>query len=102
MLSPVNKLKHKKEVLARFKDLLNRDMDNHLVKRKHALSLAAGRLDGLSPLKKLSGGFAFVTNEAGKRVKCVDDLNVGDDMVVNVTDGFFKTKVYAKEGKDGR
>jgi len=102
LLSPVTKIKHKKEVLIRFKELLSRDMDNLLVKRKHALSLYAGHLDGLSPLKKLSSGYSFVTDESGKRVRGVDDLNVGDNMIVNVTDGFFKTKVVSKEGKDGR
>ena len=46
--------------------------------------------------------YEVVTDENGKRVKSVSDLNVGDEMKVNVTDGFFKTKVVSKEGKDGR
>ena len=101
-LSPSNRIKHKKEILIRLKELLQRDMDNLLVERKHALSLAAGRLDGLSPLKKLSSGYSFVTDENSKRVKSIEDVNVGDKLIVNVTDGFFKTEVVAKEGKDGR
>ena len=102
LLSPVTKIKHKKEVLLRLKELLTKDFDNLLVERKHNLMLLAGRLDGLSPLKKLSSGYSFVTDDKGKRVKSINDLNVGDEMKVNVTDGFFKTKIVSKEGKDGR
>ena len=36
---------------------------NRCYKRKHRLALASSRLDGLSPLKKLGGGYGFIQDE---------------------------------------
>ena len=62
-------------------------MENKLSRYENRLISVSGRLDGLSPAKKLATGFGYVTNEAGKRVDSAADLSVGDSMIVRIKDG---------------
>ena len=45
---------------------------------RHRLALDAGRLDALSPLKKLSGGYGFVTDSRGNAVRSIGQTGTGD------------------------
>ncbi len=58
-----------------------------LTERKHRLALISGKLDGLSPLKRLSGGFGFVTDADGRAVTSVARLAVGQLVDLRLADG---------------
>lgn len=89
LLSPEKQLNDRRQRLADMESRLERMMEENLglsrrkledrrrrlearmalglTEGKHRLALLSGRLDGLSPLKKLGGGFGFVTDaEAGR------------------------------------
>ena len=92
LLSPVNKLAENKKHLENIKDALKNGMKNSLIMNKHRLEIDAGKLHGLSPLVKLSSGYAYVTSE-GRNVKSVSDVNKDDLMTINVTDGYIIGRV---------
>lgn len=92
-LSPEVKLKERRMRLLHLEEKLEAAMDNRLSQYKHKMALEAQRLDGLSPLKKLSGGYAFVSDEQGNRIKDIHQLSPGDELSVHLIGGQAKTKV---------
>ena len=90
---PRHQLNQKRQRLADMQDELERLMAEKLTDRKHRLALISGRLQGLSPLARLSGGFGFLTGEDGRRVESVAQVSPGQELAVRVRDGTFKTKV---------
>ena len=50
-------------------------------------------LDSLSPLKTMLRGYSVATNEKGKLVTSISNINVGECMTLKVTDGTINTKV---------
>lgn len=57
------------------------------------LLAVAGRLEGLSPAKRLAGGFAHVSTPQGKTVTSVQQLTPGDTLLVRLKDGTAETTV---------
>ena len=53
----------------------------------------AERLKALSPLNRLRGGFAYVTDEDGKAVRSVSDLRTGDTASLRFRDGEAKAEI---------
>jgi exodeoxyribonuclease VII large subunit len=60
---------------------------------ENRLIAVSGRLDGLSPAKKLSTGFGYVTDGSGNRVDSVEMLSVGDAMTIRIKDGSITGRV---------
>lgn len=54
---------------------------------KHRLGLLSERLEGMSPLKKIAGGYGFVTDGNGKRLDSVENIQAGDEFHVQLRDG---------------
>ena len=52
-------------------------------------------LDSLSPLKTMSRGYSVVNNSKGELISKVSDVNIGDDIVIKVTDGKINAKVHS-------
>ena len=93
-------LKENRRSLEQQKQCLNRQMTGKLEKEKHRLALNASRLEGLSPLKKLSAGYGFVQKESGEAIRSVKQAKPGDTLRVYVTDGSFETLVKEVEMAD--
>ena len=72
-------------------------MDQKLRDKKHWLAYLSGQLYGLSPLKKLSSGFGFVTDQSGRRVDTVEKLEEGQVMKVQLADGQVTAQVLQVE-----
>lgn len=92
-LSPEAKLKEKRMRLLHLEEKMESAMDGCVERQKHRLALAAQRLDGLSPLKKLSSGYAFVRDDKGQSIRNAGQLNVGDELSVHLIGGHAKAKV---------
>ena len=69
------------------KDALMRQMERRLDQDKKRLAVISGTMWGLSPLKKLSQGYGFVTDESGERLASVKQAPVGSRIHVQVMDG---------------
>lgn len=90
---PHFKLSEKRRNLADMEGKLNTAMEKRLTEAKHHLALASGRLQGLSPLEKISKGFGFLTNQNEHRIESVSDVKVGDPITIRVLDGRVKAVV---------
>lgn len=84
---PRVKLQGKQQWLANTELRLSELMSDRLKDYRHMLALFAQRLKGLSPLSRLSGGYAFVTNEAGEAVTGTDKVMIGSTIKAEVCDG---------------
>lgn len=71
------------QVALRMKTLL----DKHAVRDRHRLELFASRLEAQSPLKKIGGGYGFVTDKKDHRIDSVTQVKAGDGIRVIVRDG---------------
>lgn len=81
---------------------LNTRMEQRLLQERHRLSLLCARLDSLSPLKRLGGGYAYVSDQAGRGVKSVGDVKQGDLLDVVLQDGRLRTRVLETAPAGGR
>ena len=86
-------LKESRRSIEKRTERLNYLMAGKLEKEKHRLALDASRLEGLSPLKKLSAGYGFVQKKSGEALRSVTQVKPGDTVCVYVTDGSLETLV---------
>ncbi|MBP5595826.1 MAG: exodeoxyribonuclease VII large subunit [Pseudobutyrivibrio sp.] len=93
LLRPENKIKANEEKLAQLSIRLNNLMNGKIDRLENRLVAVSGRLDGLSPAKKLAAGFGYVTDSSGGRVDSVKSLSVGDSITVRVKDGSIESQI---------
>lgn len=80
---------------------LGRQMERKLEMRKNELRVLAGRLDGMSPLRKVSGGFGFLTDGTGARIESVGQVKSGETLHIRVSDGRIRATVEDTEKTGG-
>ncbi|MCU6761001.1 Exodeoxyribonuclease 7 large subunit [uncultured Roseburia sp.] len=85
--NPQNQLQEKRQICDELKERLSWRMERLLKDRKHKLQMYASLLDGLSPLKKISGGCALVTDRNGRLIQTVGELQPGDQIALRMKDG---------------
>ena len=69
------------------------EQDAKIERYESRLIAASGRLDGLSPAKRLASGFGYVTGPDGKKVDSVSNLSVGDSLSIRVKDGMLESQI---------
>jgi len=71
--------------------------------RKNRFLLEKERLKSLSPLNRLKGGFAYVTDGNGKAVKGTEKISARDELTLRFSDGHIRTSVLevTKDDKKG-
>lgn len=92
-LSPQNRIREQRMRLMDMEDQLNYHVEKVLTVKKHQRDLFMERLAGLSPLARLSGGYAFVTDAGKNLVRSVEHIKSGDILTISVTDGDIQAKV---------
>ena len=92
-LHPKNKLREDRLRLAEMEDRLRGLLSASFVSSRHRFQVFAERLNGLSPLKKLSQGYAYVRDQEGRALKSVRQLKPLDHIMIHVTDGMVRAKV---------
>ena len=66
---------------------MKRLIEKQAVRDRHRLELIISRLDGLSPLKRIGGGYGFITDEKGRKLESAAQVKAGDGIKVRVRDG---------------
>jgi exodeoxyribonuclease VII large subunit len=92
LLSPQNRLNENRRRLLDYEEKITDKMNRIFTAKKHELMLLANTLEGLSPLKKISSGYAYVESN-GKSIKTIRNVKVSDEILVHVTDGKMKAVV---------
>ena len=86
-LSPQNQLIQKKQNLQEKADMIEQIMTERMRNAKERTRLFTERLEGQSPLKRLSAGYAYATDPKGKALKSIKQISKGEDVNLYVTDG---------------
>lgn len=95
-LSPSNMLNEKRMYVNSLSEQLNYLMKNKLEQRRNELMLLAERLNGLSPLQKLSEGYLVAENTAGDIISSVADVQENDTLKIHLLDGSLDVTVDKK------
>lgn len=92
-LSPKQQLNTKKQYMDDLSDKLRQALDSKVMDRKHMLAIYAERMKGISPLEKISKGFAYISDYNGKQISTIDNIKKGDRVNITMRDGRVVTKV---------
>ncbi|MFG6356761.1 MAG: exodeoxyribonuclease VII large subunit [Acetatifactor sp.] len=96
-VGPESRLRERRAYLIQLEERLQRGMEDALQERKHRMALYIERMKGLSPLRKLSSGYSYVTDEEGGAVRSVQAVQPGQTVTIHVTDGLIKARVTERE-----
>lgn len=91
-LNPVNKVYENRQYTTALWDKLQEAMQKELTKKRHYVSVMAERLNGLSPLLKLSQGYSYTENDRGEPVTDIHQVEEGDRLFVTVKNGKIEAK----------
>ena len=97
---PQQRLNEQRQFAADAENRLRREMMRRLEQEKYRLGLMAERLKGLSPLEKLSQGYAYVENSSGANVRTVSNVKQGEQITVYLTDGRIRAEVTGVEKEE--
>lgn len=96
-VSPEHKLRDEQRYVADLEEKLQNQMTRLLEQKKHEFAILAGKLDGLSPVKKLSQGYAYVSDKDGKAVKKSKDVQIDEVLKIHLLEGSLEAKVTGME-----
>ena len=68
-------------------------MERRMAESRHKLELSAARLESLSPLKRLTGGYGYVTDMEGKPVTGAAGRHENELLKIRLRDGALETRV---------
>ena len=99
LLSPMARVRDRQMRAAAYEDSLNAARQQIMQNLMHQVALDAGRLKGLSPLERLSGGYSYTENEAGENIRSIAQVAEGDIIRVRVADGQIHANVMKVTGE---
>ena len=104
LLRPENSLNERRQYCADLELRLRDIMERKLMEARHRLELCAKGMEGVSPVKKLSQGYAFVMNGDHKIITDAGILATGDVLDIRFLKGRVKAQVQEiiKEEQYGR
>ena len=100
-VSPGQRIRENRQYLADTEGRLRLLMEQKIRDRRHCLQIYIERFRGLSPLEKLNQGFSYVEDEKGKAVTAVGEVEKGDLLTIQVTDGRIRARVEEAEKTEG-
>ena len=101
LLSPMHRLNENRRRLLEYEDKITNRMKRVWMEKKHHLILLARTLDGYSPAKKISSGYAYVENSMHSSIKSVQTVQVKDEITLHLQDGQIKAQVTEVMKNDG-
>ena len=87
LFSPASQIREKKMLALQIEERMQEKMRRILENRKSRLLICVERMKGLSPLEKLSSGYAYMTDEKGKNVRSVSQVSPGAAVRIQLKDG---------------
>ncbi len=93
MLDPAASIDDRRLELDRYREKLITAQEQINARKKHEYIRLAAALDAMSPLKVLSRGYAIASDDKGKVIKSIKNVNTGDELALRFTDGAAKCSV---------
>lgn len=91
--SPAGRLREKKMTALSMEERFQNRMNYILAEKRHVLQLYIERMKGLSPLEKLSSGYAYLEDGNGRNIRSVKQVSPGDCISIRLRDGSIKAEV---------
>ncbi len=85
--SPLYQINQKRQYLMERENRLQYLIKQRVLEKRHQLDILTERMKGLSPLDKLSKGYAIVTDEEQNVIRSVNQLSAGDLITIEMMDG---------------
>lgn len=92
-LSPRSRLNENRHRCLAYQEKLESAIERIFRQKRHQFELLAGRLEVFSPVRKLSGGYAYVEGPNQKQLRSVKLVKPQDEICIHVVDGAVKAKV---------
>ena len=100
---PGNQLRTRKQQLTDMEDRIRNLMEHKITEERNRILLCTEQMKRLSPLERLSGGYAFVSRSDGKPVRKINDVQRKDRIKIYLKDGLIEVEVTSvKEEGYGR
>ncbi len=87
LLSSQSRINANRQYAMDLEEQLRQQMKQRILEARHQVEIFAGTLDGLSPAKKLMQGYSVAVNDAGRNIRSTKDVQQGENIVIQVTDG---------------
>lgn len=97
--SPLYQVNQKRQYLMDRENRLQYLVKQRVLEKRHQLELLTERMKGLSPLDKLSKGYAIVTDEEQNVVRSVNQLSTGDSINIEMIDGDVVASVMSTQNR---
>ncbi len=91
--SPVQRAREDRERLAKLQDAFERTMKQIVERRRGTLALYAEKLKNVSPLEKLTQGYACVTDEENHRIYSAGQVKLQEKISICFADGQIEASV---------
>ena len=91
--NPLQKINENYMLIDKYTKLLENSMNLKIKEKKTYMVEWISRLDALSPLKTLTRGYVMATDEQGKIIKSVKEVNSEDKVSLRFTDGEKKAQI---------
>jgi exodeoxyribonuclease VII large subunit len=86
-LSPANRLNENRRRVMEYEEKLVLLMNGTIQEKRNRLAVLSKALEGNSPVKKLSQGYAFVEGPDHKALKSITNIRIKDEITVQLLDG---------------
>lgn len=94
-VSPSSRINDYRQRLMYMEEQMDKAMRERLTDGRHRLAIYSERLSGLSPLKQLERGYAFVQKKDGQGLHSVKNTEIGETISVRFSDGAVEAVVSA-------
>ena len=94
-LNPQSRLNDRRQRLMEVEDRLRLGMERRIEQAKSELAIRTQQLEGVSPLRQLERGYAYVSDENGHGVASAEQVTVGQHLFLDVKDGMIESEVTA-------
>ncbi len=91
--SPAYQIKQKRQYLMDTEQKLMQRINLKLKENRHRLALYIAKMEGLSPLSKLSKGYALIVGEDNRPVQSIQKVSKNDVLTLSLLDGDIKARV---------
>lgn len=86
-VSPASKVREYRMSSLRLGEKLNHRMTQLVQMKRNRLCILTERMQGVSPIQRLSSGMAYLSTGAGKRISAVQEMKTGDEILIRMKDG---------------
>ena len=91
--SPAYQIRQKRQYLIEVEQKLGTRMNQRIKEKRHKLELFIAKLAGLSPLTKLSKGYALIVGEDNVPIQSINKVKEKDLLTISLLDGDIRTRV---------